>query len=110
MVKVTLAKYWSPEDVVHPPGSVVEVDEETARWLKACGALVDSSAKTAVKKPVEKPKTEPAPEPEAEPKAAAGSVERPARAASIDDWRKYAESLGIVTKGLSKKDIIAATQ
>lgn len=110
MVKVTLAKYWSPEDVVYPPGSVVEVDEETAHWLEACGALVDPSAKTAVKKPVEKPKTEPAPEPEAEPKAAAGSVERPARAASIDDWRKYAESLGIVTKGLSKKDIIAATQ
>lgn len=109
MVKVTLSKYWSPEDVIHPPGSVVEVDEETAQWLKACGALVDQSAKTAVKKPVVKPKTEPAPEPE--PKAAAaGSVERPARAASIDEWRKYAESLGIVTKGLSKKDIIAATQ
>ena len=107
MVKVTLAKYWSPEDVVHPPGTVVEVDDETAQWLKSCGALVDSSAKSAVK-PVAKPK----PEAEPEPKAAepAGSVERPARAASIDDWRKYAESLGIVTKGLSKKDIIAATQ
>lgn len=107
MAKVTLAKYWSPEDVVHPPGTVVEVDDETAQWLKSCGALVDSSAKSAVK-PVAKPK----PEAEPEPKAAepAGSVERPARAASIDDWRKYAESLGIVTKGLSKKDIIAATQ
>lgn len=110
MVKVTLAKYWSPEDVVHPPGSVVEVDEETAHWLEACGALVDPSAKTAVKKPELKPK--PTPEAKPEPKAdgPAGSVERPARAASIDDWRKYAESLGIVTKGLSKKDIIAATQ
>ncbi|OFT67738.1 hypothetical protein [Corynebacterium sp. HMSC05D03] len=110
MVKVTLAKYWSPEDVVHPPGSVVEVDEETARWLKACGALVDSSAKPAAKKPDPNPK--PTPEAKPEPKADehAGSVERPARAASIDDWRKYAESLGIVTKGLSKKDIIAATQ
>lgn len=109
MVKVTLSKYWSPEDVIHPPGSVVEVDEETAQWLKACGALVDPSAKTAVK-PVVKPKQEAKPEPEAEPKASAGEVERPARAASIDDWRKYAESLGIVTKGLSKKGIIAATQ
>lgn len=110
MAKVTLAKYWSPEDVVHPPGSVVEVDEETARWLKACGALVDSSAKPAAKKA--EPKPEPTPEAKPEPKAAepASSVERPARAASIDEWRKYAESLGIVTKGLSKKDIIAATQ
>ncbi|HAT1445467.1 hypothetical protein ACL1HT_04340 [Corynebacterium striatum] len=108
MVKVTLAKYWSPEDVVYPPGSVVEVDEETAHWLEACGALVDPSAKTAVKKPVEKPKPDPEPEPKAA--APAAEAERPVRAASIDDWRKYAESLGIVTKGLSKKDIIAATQ
>lgn len=107
MAKVTLSKYWCPEDVVHPPGTVVEVDDETAQWLKSCGALVDSSAKSAVK-PVAKPK----PEAEPEPKAAepAGEIARPARAASIDDWRKYAESLGIVTKGLSKKDIIAATQ
>jgi len=108
MVKVTLSKFWSPEDVVYPPGSVVEVDEDTAQWLKACGALVDSSAAAAVKKPVAKPKQESEPEPKAD--ESAGSVERPARAASIDDWRKYAESLGIVTKGLSKKDIIAATQ
>lgn len=107
MVKVTLAKFWSPEDVVHPPGTVVEVDDETAQWLKSCGALVDSSAKAAVK-PVAKPKQEAEPEPKAA--ETAGSVERPARAASIEDWRKYAESLGIVTKGLAKKDIIAATR
>lgn len=107
MEKVTLAKYWSPEDVVYPPGTVVEVDDETAQWLKSCGALVDASAKVAVK-PVPKPK----PEAEPEPKVAetAGEVARPARAASIEDWRKYAESLGIVTKGLAKKDIIAATR
>ena len=61
-------------------------------------------------KPVAKPKPEAEVEPG--PKAAepSGSVERPARAASIDDWRKYAESQGIVTKGLAKKDIIAATR
>ena len=95
---------------MHPPGSVVEVDEDTAQWLKACAALADSSAKPAAKKPEPKPK--PTPETKPEPNAAASSaeVERPARAASIDDWRKYAESLGIVTKGLSKKDIIAATR
>lgn len=109
MVKVTLAKHWSPEDVVHPPGTVVEVDDETAQWLKSCGALVDPSAKSEVK-PVAKPKPESEPEPGPKAAAPADDVERPARAASIDDWRKYAESLGIVTKGLSKKDIIAATQ
>lgn len=110
MVKVTLSKYWSPEDVVHPPGTVVEVDDETAQWLKSCGALVDQSAKPAAKKAETKPKPTPEPEPEPKTVESAGEVERPARAASIDDWRKYAESLGIVTKGLSKKDIIAATQ
>ena len=55
-----------------------------------------------------KPEAEPEPEPK--PSETAGEVARPARAASIEDWRKYAESLGIVTKGLAKKDIIAATQ
>ena len=100
-------KRQSPEDVVHPPGTVVEVDDETAQWLKSCGALVDTSAKSAVK-PVAKPEQVAKPEPKAaEP---AGEVSRPARAASIDEWRKYAESLGIVTKGLAKKDIIAATR
>lgn len=108
MVKVTLAKFWSPEDVVHPPGTVVEVDDETAQWLKSCGALVDPSAKSAVK-PVAKPEQEAKPEPKAA-ETAAPEMERPARAASIDEWRKYAESLGIVTKGLAKKDIIAATR
>ena len=106
MAKVTLAKFWSPEDVVHPPGTVVEVDDETAQWLKACGAVADPSAKSAVK-PVVQPKKEPEPEPKT---PAAPEVERPARAASIDEWRKYAESQGIVTKGLAKKDIIAATR
>lgn len=37
-------------------------------------------------------------------------VQRPMRSASIAQWRKYAESLGIVTTGLAKKDIIAATE
>lgn len=108
MVKVTLAKHWSPEDKLYSPGAVVEVDEDTAQWLKRCGALADESAKSAAVKTVAKPKQQA--KPESEPKKDAGSVERPARAASIDDWRKYAESLGIVTKGLSKKELIAATR
>lgn len=37
-------------------------------------------------------------------------VQRPAKSASIAEWRKYAEGLGIVTAGLAKRDIIAATQ
>ena len=64
MAEVTLAKFWSPEDVVHPPGTVVEVDDETAQWLESCGALVDASAKSAVE-----PEPEPEPEAESEPNA-----------------------------------------
>ena len=62
--------------------------------------------KPAARKPVEKPTVEDKPVG----KPAKGDVPRPAKAASLDEWRKYAEAQGIVTKGLSKKDIIAATQ
>lgn len=110
MVKVTLAKYWSPEDILLPPGSVVEVDDETAGWLDSCGAVRHETDHTA-KKPS---KSKPAPvEQEAEKPTAApkgDDVPRPAKAAPIDDWRKYAEAQGIVTKGLSKKELIGATQ
>lgn len=109
MVKVTLAKYWSPEDVLLPPGSVVEVDDETASWLDSCGAVRHETDHTA-KKPESKPALveQEAEKPTAAPKS--GDVPRPAKAAPIDDWRKYAEAQGIVTKGLSKKELIGATQ
>ncbi|MBK4141184.1 hypothetical protein GWP26_02370 [Corynebacterium macginleyi] len=108
MVTVTLAKYWSPEDVLLPPGSVVEVDDETAGWLDSCGAVrheADNTAKTESKPTLVEQEAE-------KPAAAAkgGDVPRPAKAAPIDDWRKYAEAQGIVTKGLSKKELIGATQ
>lgn len=110
MVKVTLAKHWSPEDKLFSPGVVVEVDDETARWLDSCGAVSHApdkaEKKPAKRKPVEKPAVEDKPAG----KPAKGDVSRPAKAASLDEWRKYAEAQGIVTKGLSKKDIIAATQ
>ncbi|WKE50341.1 hypothetical protein J8244_09425 [Corynebacterium tuberculostearicum] len=110
MVKVTLAKHWSPENELYSPGDVVEVDDEKARWLDSCGAVSHApdkaEKKPANRKPVDKPSTDDKPEG----KPAKGDVSRPAKAASLDEWRKYAEAQGIVTKGLSKKDIIAATQ
>ncbi|QRP20920.1 hypothetical protein [Corynebacterium macginleyi] len=109
MVTVTLAKYWNPEDILLPPGSVVEVDDATAGWLDSCGAVRHETDHTA-KKPESKPALV---EQEVEKPAAApkgGDVPRPAKAAPIDDWRKYAEAQGIVTKGLSKKELIGATQ
>lgn len=109
MAKVTLAKFWSPEDIVYPPGAVVEVDEATAQWLESCGAVADPSAEKPEPKPDPKPTVVPEEKTTTSAKPA-GDMPRPARAASIDEWRKYAEAQGIVTKGLSKKDIIAATR
>lgn len=40
----------------------------------------------------------------------AEDVKRPAKTAPVDAWRKYAESLGVEVKGLSKQEIIAATK
>lgn len=109
MAKVILAKFWSPEDIVYPPGTVVEVDEATAQWLESCGAVADPSAESPASKPEPKPTAVPEEKPTTGAKPV-GDMPRPARAASIDEWRKYAETQGIVTKGLSKKDIIAATR
>ena len=110
MVKVTLAKHWSPEDKLYSPGAVVEVDDETARWLDSCGAVSHAPDKTEKKSAARKPVDKPAAEGKPAGKPGKGDVPRPAKAASLDEWRKYAEAQGIVTKGLSKKDIIAATQ
>ena len=40
----------------------------------------------------------------------AEGAEKPAKAAHIDVWRKYAETKGIATKGLTKQELIAATR
>ena len=93
---------------VYPERSVVECAADEVSALLESGALAPEG--DAVSTPLPKPKPEAEPEPEPKADESAGEVARPARAASIDDWRKYAESLGIVTKGLSKKDIIAATR
>lgn len=64
--------------------------------------------------PVEDPDEEPQDDKADDPAPAAatgkGKVERPKQTASIDDWRKYAESLGVKTTGLKKPELIAATR
>ena len=97
---------------VYPERAVVEFEADEVSALLESGALAPEGdvASSALPEPKQEAKPESEPEPETKAAAVADEVSRPARAASIDDWRKYAESLGIVTKGLSKKDIIAATQ
>lgn len=93
---------------VYQERSVVECAADEVSVLLESGALAPEG--DAASAPRAKPKQEAKSEPEPKVAEPAGEVARPAKAASLDEWRKYAEAQGIVTKGLSKKDIIAATQ
>lgn len=85
-------------------GTTATVDAETVnRFPEAFERITQEPAGSSI----DVPEPEPAPAEAAEP---VETSTRPAKAASIAEWRRFAETQGIVTKGLSKKDIIAATQ
>ena len=103
MPKVTLAKSIRlPGDRLRRVGEVVDVSDEVFDRFSPLGVFVsDDPAPVPVK--AEAPADERAAEPDAP------AVKRPARTAPVDTWRAYAESQGIDPKGLSKAEIIAAT-
>ena len=106
MPEVTLSKHWSPEDVIYPPGSVVSVDDETARWLESCGALRrPGDVKPARVEPEVKPDPESESEPEPEHKS---KVKRPAKTAPTSEWEAFLKSQGVNPKGMKKAEMIAA--
>ncbi|WP_288833676.1 hypothetical protein [uncultured Corynebacterium sp.] len=109
MPKVTLARRWNPGVAAYLPGDVVEVDEATAEWLKRTGATVEGAARKPERPAAPVEPEAAASEPEEDPDEATG-VTRPARTASVEVWRKFAEKQGIATKGLSKQELIAATK
>lgn len=85
-------------------GTTATIDAETAdRFPEAFERITRQPAASSIQVP------EPAPAP-TEGAGPDKTITRPAKAASIAEWRRFAEAQGIVTKGLSKKDIIAATQ
>lgn len=85
-------------------GTTTTIDTEIAdRFPEAFERIVHRPADSSI----QVPEPTPAPTEDAEP---VETITRPAKAASIAEWRRFAETQGIVTKGLSKKDIIAATQ
>lgn len=85
-------------------GTTATVDTETAaRFPEAFERITHRPASSSVQVPAPAP----APAADAEPTK---NTSRPAKAASITEWRKFAEAQGIITTGMSKKDIIAATQ
>lgn len=86
-------------------GQVVEVDEDTFERLKDRGVFAPADAPTP--DPVVPATDVDAPVVD-DPAPGRGSARRPKRAASADEWKRFAESQGLSTKGLTKQQIIAA--
>jgi hypothetical protein len=106
MRRVTLARAWNPGTGVLLRGSSVEVEDAMAEWLEAQGAL----ASEVVSKPSGPVVTRAAkPKPAPVEKVVEGPS-APKRTESLDVWRAYAVKKGIDPKGLTKKEIIAATR
>ena len=103
MPKITLSGHWRPRGEVYEPGDVVDVDDETAAYLRSAGvAAGDKPARPTPKQEVhDEPEAEPTPD--VQPQAHA-----PAKTAPLDEWKRYAIAQGIDPKGLSKREIIAA--
>lgn len=92
---------------LRPAGYVMEVDEETYREFNAHGFFVDPAAVPVESEPEEIVEAEPV---EVEPVDEKPAVDRPKNAASLKVWQEYARIQGIDPKGLSKREIIAATR
>ena len=107
MVCVTLAKGCRlPGHPVRPAGYAMDVKQDIFDELAPRGFFVSATGDEP--EPVEPVAEETAPATvDDEP---ADEVKRPAKTAPVDAWRKYAKSLGVEVKGLSKQEIIAATQ
>lgn len=106
MRRVTLARAWNPGTGVLLRGSSVEVDDAMAEWLEAQGALA-SEVVSKPSGPVVTRTAEPKPAPV---EKVAEGPSAPKRTESLDVWREWAKKKGIDPKGLTKKEIIAATR
>jgi|GEM_PF-2016430 len=103
-VKVVQSIRLGDQGDILAAGTTATIDTETAnRFPEAFERITRQPAGLSI----QVPEPAPAPTEDAEP---VETITRPAKAASIAEWRRFAEAQGIVTKGLSKKDIIAATQ
>lgn len=107
MVRVTLAKGCRlPGHPVRPAGYTMEVSDEVFAEFEPRGFFVSDTGDEP--EPAGPVSEETAPAPVAD--EPVDEVKRPAKTAPVDAWRKYAKSLGVEVKGLSKQEIIAATQ
>ena len=106
MVRVTLAVGCRlPGHPVRPAGYTMDVSQDIFDEFEPRGFFVGETEAEPASAPATEPVgNEPADDEPAE------DVKRPAKTAPVDAWRKYAESLGVEVKGLSKQEIIAATK
>ena len=106
MVRVTLAVGCRlPGHPVRPAGFTMDVMDEVFAEFEPRGFFVGETEA----EPTPAPATEPVDDESADDEPAE-DVGRPAKTAPVDAWRKYAGSLGVEVKGLSKQEIIAATK
>lgn len=106
MVRVTLAMGCRlPGHPVRPAGYTMDVSQDIFDEFEPRGFFVGETEDETTPAPA----TEPVDEKSADDDPVE-DVKRPAKTAPVDTWRKYAESLGVEVKGLSKQEIIAATQ
>lgn len=106
-MKVVLTRRWhgQPNRV---PGDEIEVDERVGAFLVKVGGAASPEDYKAAQKPERPAKVGGDPVVDEEPQVAVEeTVTRPARAASIDVWRKWAQAQGFEVKGLSKQELIA---
>lgn len=106
MVRVTLAMGCRlPGHPVRPAGYTMDVSQDIFDEFEPRGFFVGETEDEPTLAPAAEPvEDEPVEDEPVE------DVKRPAKTAPVDTWRKYAESLGVEVKGLSKQEIIAATQ
>ena len=114
MPKIVLAKAAQVplKGPIRWPGYTAEVDDATFDALSARGVLEVAPEPEPDPEPDDPSEPEPDPEADApdEVDEAPEGVERPKKVANLDTWQSYARSLGIDPKGMTKAEIIAATE
>lgn len=113
MVRVTLAKGCRlPGHPVRPAGYTMDVSDEAFAEFEPRGFFVGHSEDEP--ETAENADATDADESARELDSATAKpdegMKRPAKTAPVDAWRKYAKSMGVEVKGLSKQEIIAVTQ
>ena len=107
-MKVILTRPWhGRRGLVR--GDEVDVDDETAEFLRRVGGALSPEDYAAASKPAPRVETK-APEEDlapVDPDPQGAVNKRPPRSASIEKWQEWAKAEGYDVKGLTKQELIA---